>query len=71
MGCFETDAIDLLYILVDIEGYLQLKGTIDSMEEKKETVKQTQDENQKDQDIFEVNEIKIEEMAIDGICGVY
>ena len=23
------------------------------------------------EDIFEVNEIEIEEMAIDGVCGVY
>lgn len=28
------------------------------------------DENSKD-DIFAVEEIEIEEMAIDGICGVY
>ncbi len=25
----------------------------------------------KEEDIFETTEIKIEEMAIDGICGVY
>ena len=28
-------------------------------------------DDEKDQDIFETKEIKVEEMAIDGICGVY
>ena len=28
-------------------------------------------DDEKDQDIYETKEIKIEEMAIDGICGVY
>ena len=27
--------------------------------------------DKKKEDIFNTNEIKIEEMAIDGICGVY
>lgn len=27
--------------------------------------------DEKDQEIFETEEIQIEEMAIDGICGVY
>ncbi|MFC1839462.1 variant-type mycofactocin precursor [Thermodesulfobacteriota bacterium] len=27
--------------------------------------------DKKEEDIFNTNEIKIEEMAIDGICGVY
>ncbi|WP_419660945.1 variant-type mycofactocin precursor [Desulfosarcina variabilis] len=29
------------------------------------------EENDPKEDIFSVEEIKIEEMAIDGICGVY
>ncbi|NLA75500.1 MAG: mycofactocin precursor [Deltaproteobacteria bacterium] len=28
-------------------------------------------EKTKEEDIFETHEIRIEEMAIDGICGVY
>ena len=28
-------------------------------------------EDKKEDDIFSTEEIKIEEMAIDGICGVY
>ena len=40
------------------------------MEDKKENVKSGQKDNKED-DIFETAEIKIEEMAIDGICGVY
>ena len=39
------------------------------MEENKE-IKETENES-KDDDIFKIEEIKIEEMAIDGICGVY
>ncbi|MCJ7596928.1 MAG: variant-type mycofactocin precursor [Desulfobacterales bacterium] len=39
------------------------------MEENKE-IKETENES-KDDDIFRIEEIKIEEMAIDGICGVY
>ena len=37
--------------------------------DEKEATESQNDE--KDQDIFETKEIKIEEMAIDGICGVY
>ncbi|MBC8417767.1 MAG: mycofactocin precursor [Desulfobacterales bacterium] len=33
-------------------------------------MKNNQKDNKED-DIFETEEIKIEEMAIDGICGVY
>ncbi len=40
------------------------------MEEKEQEPKETQNEGE-DDDIFEVEEVKIEEMAIDGICGVY
>ena len=29
------------------------------------------DSSKKEEDIFQTTEIKIEEMAIDGICGVY
>jgi mycofactocin precursor len=36
-------------------------------------VEETQDPriDPQDQDVFATEEIKIEEMAIDGICGVY
>lgn len=40
------------------------------MEDKEKDVKGGQKDTQKD-DIFKIEEIKIEEMAIDGICGVY
>jgi mycofactocin precursor len=40
------------------------------MEDKKENVNNSQKDN-KEEDVFETAEIKIEEMAIDGICGVY
>ena len=40
------------------------------MKEEEKEVKEAQSEN-KDQDVFEMEEIKIEEMSIDGICGVY
>ena len=40
------------------------------MEEKERNQKDAQNDS-KDKDIFKVEEIKIEEMAIDGICGVY
>ena len=39
-----------------------------------EDVKEIQDDEQEDNkkdNIFSTEEIKIEEMAIDGICGVY
>jgi len=40
------------------------------MSEKKEDLKQQEDENPQD-NIFDTEEIRIEELAIDGICGVY
>lgn len=40
------------------------------MKEEEKKAKKSQTEK-KDRDIFEMEEIKIEEMAIDGICGVY
>jgi mycofactocin precursor len=40
------------------------------MEDKEKDVKNGQKDNKED-DIFKTEEIKIEEMAIDGICGVY
>lgn len=40
------------------------------MEQKEKDVKKGQKDNKED-DIFRTEEIKIEEMAIDGICGVY
>jgi mycofactocin precursor len=41
------------------------------MEEMEKEVKESNNDSKKDRDIFETKEIKIEEMAIDGICGVY
>ena len=40
------------------------------MEEKQKEVEEYQNEIE-DEDIFKTEEIRIEEMAIDGICGVY
>jgi mycofactocin precursor len=40
------------------------------MKEKENELKESR-EGKKDQDIFETEAIRIEEMAIDGICGVY
>lgn len=40
------------------------------MEEKEKEIKETENESN-DDDIFKIEEVKIEEMAIDGICGVY
>ncbi|MBW1704719.1 MAG: mycofactocin precursor [Deltaproteobacteria bacterium] len=40
------------------------------MEPEEQDVKKGQKDNKED-DIFRTEEIKIEEMAIDGICGVY
>jgi len=40
------------------------------MNEKIEDLKQQEDENPQD-NIFDTEEIRIEELAIDGICGVY
>ena len=40
------------------------------MSEKKEDLKQQEDDNPQD-NIFDTEEIRIEELAIDGICGVY
>jgi len=39
-------------------------------DEKKEDLKQQADETPQD-NIFDTEEIQIEELAIDGICGVY
>jgi mycofactocin precursor len=36
-----------------------------------ETQKNRSEENDVKEDIFHTEEIKVEEMAIDGICGVY
>ncbi len=44
------------------------------MEDKEKDIKELQKENDKGNDkrnIFSIEEIKVEEMAIDGICGVY
>lgn len=42
------------------------------MEDKEKDVKKLQKEIEEEKEnIFSIEEIKIEEMAIDGICGVY
>lgn len=43
------------------------------MEDNEETEKDVEEiqNSSKDKDIFAIEEIEIEEMAIDGICGVY
>ena len=41
------------------------------VEENIEKLKNEPEDADKKKDIFSVEEIKIEEMAIDGICGVY
>lgn len=44
------------------------------MHNEKETIEKVQIEKEnpnQDKDLFAVEEIRIEEMAIDGICGVY
>lgn len=40
------------------------------MKEKENELEESQNDS-KDGDVFEIEEIRIEEMAIDGICGVY
>jgi mycofactocin precursor len=39
--------------------------------EKKEQEEQAIQQDKQENDIFATQEIKIEELAIDGICGVY
>ena len=42
------------------------------MEDKEKDVKKLQKEIEEEKEnLFSIEEIKIEEMAIDGICGVY
>jgi mycofactocin precursor len=50
-----------------------LKEVVIEMEnkEKKEQEEQTIQNDKQEDDIFSTHEIKIEELAIDGICGVY
>ena len=43
---------------------------MEDKEKKEKDEKNIQNDKQED-DIFSVHEIKIEELAIDGICGVY
>jgi mycofactocin precursor len=49
---------------------LGLEEVLNGMEEKEKEVKESQNESE-DDDIFKTEEVRIEEMAIDGICGVY
>ena len=44
--------------------------TMEGMEDKETVVKGNQKDNEQDT-VFKTQEIIIEEMAIDGICGVY
>lgn len=39
--------------------------------ESKDTQEVVEKENEDKEDIFAIEEVKVEEMAIDGICGVY
>lgn len=41
------------------------------MEEREKETRESQYESQQDEGIFNTEEVVIEEMAIDGICGVY
>lgn len=41
------------------------------MDEKEKKVNETHKKIEAGEEIFETEEIEIEEMAIDGICGVY
>lgn len=41
------------------------------MDEKEKKVIENNKKNEAREEIFETEEIEIEEMAIDGICGVY
>jgi mycofactocin precursor len=43
---------------------------LNDMEEKEKEVRESQNDME-DDDIFKTEEVRIEEMAIDGICGVY
>ena len=40
------------------------------MEEKQKEIEESQNDME-DDDIFKTEEVRIEEIAIDGICGVY
>ncbi len=41
------------------------------MNDQEKMVNETHGDDEKKDGIFEIEEIEIEEMAIDGICGVY
>jgi mycofactocin precursor len=43
----------------------------DVMEDKDKDPAATQNNDDQEDSIFKTEEIKVEEMAIDGICGVY
>jgi mycofactocin precursor len=47
-----------------------MKKLDDEKDEKLEDLMQQADENSQD-NIFDIEEIRIEELAVDGICGVY
>ena len=43
---------------------------LNGMEEKEKEVEESQNDME-DDDIFKTEEVRVEEIAIDGICGVY
>jgi mycofactocin precursor len=47
-----------------------MKNLYDERDEKTGDLKQQTDDNPRD-NIFDIEEIRIEELAVDGICGVY
>jgi mycofactocin precursor len=49
-----------------------LEEVLNDMEEKEKDKEIEESQNdRKDDDIFKTEEVRIEEIAIDGICGVY
>lgn len=57
-------------ILHSIAASLKVTEDITLMEDKEKAEKNLEKENQTD-DVFAVKEIIVEEIAVDGICGVY
>ena len=56
--------------LYSITASLKVMEDIALMEDKEKAEKNLEKENQTD-DVFSVKEIIVEEIAVDGICGVY
>ena len=49
---------------------LLFEEVLNGMEEKEKEVEESQNDME-DDDIFKTEEVRVEEIAIDGICGVY